>query len=253
LLIRNIIAAVYAGDSARMPEKYGYSEFPGVTIRETFRLIKAVKRDLRRIVAPLLIVHATEDDMASLANARFLAAGVASPAIETFFVDDSYHVLTLDRRKDDVAERTRAGDMASGSPFLSVPYAQCRLALVGRSNARDLLRAEGDRADRVLIVVAVLVVFARFLVGHLPCAASTRCHQDILLDCTGFTRVHSLSLQILPKRYITKHPTAAYEFAYRNRYAARRPVPHAVDRCFVIGARSLKHCDLPRPDHLDHN
>lgn len=102
--IRNIIAAVYGGD-AGMPEKYGYSEFPGVTIRETFRLIHAVKRDLKRITAPLLIVHATEDDMASPANARFLAARVASPDVETFFVDDSYHVLTLDRRKDDVAER----------------------------------------------------------------------------------------------------------------------------------------------------
>jgi carboxylesterase len=103
--IRNIIAAVYAGDEAKMPEKYGYSEFPGVTIRETFRLIKAVRRDLARIVAPLLIVHATEDDMASPANARFLASRVASSEVETFFVDDGYHVLTLDRRKDDVAER----------------------------------------------------------------------------------------------------------------------------------------------------
>jgi carboxylesterase len=103
--IRNIIAAVYAGDAAQRPEKYGYSEFPGVTIRETFRLIKAVKRDLGRITAPLLIVHATEDDMATLENARFLAARVASNDVRTFFVDDTYHVLTLDRRKHDVANR----------------------------------------------------------------------------------------------------------------------------------------------------
>ncbi len=103
--IRNIIAAVYAGDSTHMPEKYGYSEFPGDTIRETFRLIKSVKRDLSRITTPLLIVHSTEDDMASLENARFLAARVASSQVETFFVDDTYHVLTLDRRKHDVAER----------------------------------------------------------------------------------------------------------------------------------------------------
>ena len=106
--IRNIIAAVYASDATHMPEKYGYSEFPGVTIRETFRLIKAVKRDLARIVAPLLIVHATEDDMASLENARYLAARVASSEVETFFVDDTYHVLTLDRRKDDVSARVAA-------------------------------------------------------------------------------------------------------------------------------------------------
>jgi len=103
--IRNIIAAVYASDTAQMPEKYGYSEFPGVTIRETFRLIKAVKGDLGRVAAPLLIVHATEDDMATLENARFLASRVASTDVETFYVDDTYHVLTLDRRKHDVADR----------------------------------------------------------------------------------------------------------------------------------------------------
>src|SRR5258706_4515609 len=64
--IRSLIDTVYRNDSANMPEKYGYSEFPGITIRETFRLINAVKRDLHRIVAPLLIVHSAEDDMASL-------------------------------------------------------------------------------------------------------------------------------------------------------------------------------------------
>lgn len=103
--IRNVIAAVYQGEGAGMPEKYGYSEFPGVTIRETFNLIRAAKRDLAAIVSPLLIVHSTEDDMASLKNASFLAAGVSSGQVETFYVDDTYHVLTLDKRKDDVAAR----------------------------------------------------------------------------------------------------------------------------------------------------
>jgi len=74
-----------------------------VTIRETFRLIRSTKRDLARIVTPLLIVHSTEDDMASLENAKFLAARVSSRHVETFYLDDTYHVLTLDKRKDDVA------------------------------------------------------------------------------------------------------------------------------------------------------
>ena len=103
--IRNMIAAVYQNSNLSLPEKYGYSEFPGVTIRETFRLIKAVKRELAGIVAPLLIVHSTEDDMASLKNASFLASQVSSADVDTFYVDDTYHVLTLDKRKDDVAAR----------------------------------------------------------------------------------------------------------------------------------------------------
>jgi carboxylesterase len=103
--IRNIIAAVYAGNGSNMPEKYGYSEFPGVTVYETLRLIREVKRDLSGHVAPLLIVHSTEDDMASLKNATFLASKVSSSQVETFYVDDTYHVLTLDKRKNDVADR----------------------------------------------------------------------------------------------------------------------------------------------------
>jgi len=103
--LRNLIAAVYEGNSANLPEKYGYSEFPGVTILETTRLIRQVKRDLASVVTPLLIVHATEDDMASLENAKYLAAHVSSRQVETFYVDDTYHVLTLDKRRDDVANR----------------------------------------------------------------------------------------------------------------------------------------------------
>ncbi|MHB8535307.1 MAG: alpha/beta hydrolase [Sulfuricaulis sp.] len=103
--IRHLIAAVYEGNNANMPEKFGYSEFPAVTIRETFRLIRALKRDLAKVAAPLLIVHSTEDDMASLENAKFLAARVSSRNVETFYLDDTYHVLTLDKRKDDVAHQ----------------------------------------------------------------------------------------------------------------------------------------------------
>jgi carboxylesterase len=103
--IRSLITTVYEKYGANMPEAYGYSEFPGVTIRETFRLIRAVKRDLSRVVAPLLVVHSTEDDMASLDNARFLMDSVSSGHVESFYVDDTYHVLTLDKRRDDVSER----------------------------------------------------------------------------------------------------------------------------------------------------
>lgn len=103
--IRSLITTVYEKYGSNMPEAYGYSEFPGVTIRETFRLIRAVKRDLSKVVSPLLVVHSTEDDMASLDNAKFLVDAVSSGHVESFYLDDTYHVLTLDKRRDDVAER----------------------------------------------------------------------------------------------------------------------------------------------------
>ena len=108
--IRSLITTVYENYGDNMPEKYGYSEFPGVTILETFRLIQAVKRELSRVEIPLLVVHSTEDDMASLNNARFLVETVSSKHVESFYLDDTYHVLTLDKRRDDVSERV--GDFA---------------------------------------------------------------------------------------------------------------------------------------------
>jgi len=122
--LRNIISLVYESSSANSPEKYGYSEFPGVTIRETFRLIRATKRDLSAVVAPLLIVHSTEDDMASLENARFLASRAGSAQIEKFFVDDTYHVLTLDKRKDDVAARVSEFFLRQQARFVEPGIAQ---------------------------------------------------------------------------------------------------------------------------------
>ena len=108
--IRSLITTVYENYGDNMPEKYGYSEFPGVTILETFRLIQAVKRELSRVEIPLLVVHSTEDDMASLNNARFLVETVSSKHVESYYLDDTYHVLTLDKRRDDVSERV--GDFA---------------------------------------------------------------------------------------------------------------------------------------------
>jgi carboxylesterase len=43
--------------------------------------------------------------MASIKNAYYTQAHIASTTVETFFVDDTYHVLTLDKRKDEVAKR----------------------------------------------------------------------------------------------------------------------------------------------------
>lgn len=103
--LRKRLAAFYSIDTNDAPEKYGYSEFPALTICETVRLIASVKAVLPQIFAPLLILHATEDDMASLENARFLARKVASQPVESEYFDDTYHVLTLDRRRDDVADR----------------------------------------------------------------------------------------------------------------------------------------------------
>lgn len=90
---------------ARSAEKVGIYRTPAVTIHESIRLIRATRKALPGVHVPTLIVHSTEDDMASVKNAHYVAQRISSRTIETFLVDDCYHVLTLDKRRHDVAHR----------------------------------------------------------------------------------------------------------------------------------------------------
>ena len=86
-------------------QKVGIFSTPAVTIHESLRLIRVVKNALPGVHSPALIVHSTEDDTASIKNAHYVVARISSNKVETFFVDNTYHVLTLDKRKYDVARR----------------------------------------------------------------------------------------------------------------------------------------------------
>jgi len=102
---RALVHAILENRDALAAEKVGIFSTPGVTVNESVKLIKAAKKALPKVQSPTLIVHSTEDDMASVKNAHYVAQRISSSKIETFFVDDTYHVLTLDKRKDDVARR----------------------------------------------------------------------------------------------------------------------------------------------------
>jgi carboxylesterase len=99
------VAAVLANKTASAPESIGYFKTPALVILESTKLIKAARKALRLVFAPTLIVHSTEDDMASIKNALYVEKEIRSKRVETFFVDDTYHVVTLDRRKADIAAR----------------------------------------------------------------------------------------------------------------------------------------------------
>lgn len=102
---RAMVHAVLESRDAQATEKVGIFRTSGVTIHESNRFIKVAKAALPRVKSPALIVHSTEDDTASLKNAHFVAKRISSSKVETFFVDDTYHVVTLDKRRDDIAHR----------------------------------------------------------------------------------------------------------------------------------------------------
>ncbi|MFM9836057.1 MAG: alpha/beta hydrolase [Methylophilaceae bacterium] len=102
---RAMVAAVLENKDTQTADKIGYFKTPATVILESVRLIKATRKCLSEVITPALIVHSTEDDMASLENAYYVEKNIASDHVETMYIDDTYHVLTLDKRKDDIALR----------------------------------------------------------------------------------------------------------------------------------------------------
>lgn len=83
----------------------GPSRIPTSRLREADRLIRFVRRSLPHVATPLLLIHAREDDVASLANARHVAGRVASKVVHEAVMEDSYHMITLDNDRDLAALR----------------------------------------------------------------------------------------------------------------------------------------------------
>jgi carboxylesterase len=77
------------------------------SLYEMYRLGKHVERIGPSIATPTLIVHAREDDMSDLRNAERLRRALGGPA-ELLVLEDSYHMVHVDRQHALVAERTAA-------------------------------------------------------------------------------------------------------------------------------------------------
>lgn len=81
----------------------GAAALPAAGLREAQRLINHVKRSLPGIRVPTQILHAVEDDVSSPRSVHLLQASLPQQPEVTWF-HDSYHMLTLDREREQVAQ-----------------------------------------------------------------------------------------------------------------------------------------------------
>jgi carboxylesterase len=98
-----VMAAINSGDSS----KAGQFSNPGRVMLELRWLVNTVRRELGSIRQPTLIVHPRDDDRASLRNAAYLQRALGG-TVDTCVLDDSYHIVTVDRQRHLVVERTAA-------------------------------------------------------------------------------------------------------------------------------------------------
>jgi carboxylesterase len=99
--IRTVVAsAMLAGKAAEA----GLTCTPLGALREADLLVRDVEKRLPSIKMPALIVHPREDDISDLSNAIYLQRRLGG-LTECVVLDDSYHIVTVDRQRDIVIDR----------------------------------------------------------------------------------------------------------------------------------------------------
>lgn len=83
----------------------GLPFMPARSLAQNLDLIRWTKRRLNQVVAPVFIVHSKHDDITDIRNVEHLAATVRGP-VQKLYLEDSYHLVTLDRERNKVARAT---------------------------------------------------------------------------------------------------------------------------------------------------
>ncbi|RTL68818.1 MAG: alpha/beta fold hydrolase [Hyphomicrobiales bacterium] len=100
--LRALIAeALHSGD----PSKAGFFSIPGGPMIELRWLVDDLRKRLADVKQPVLLLHPREDDRASLRNSTYLQKHLGG-RVETIVLEDSYHVVTLDKQRDVVLQKS---------------------------------------------------------------------------------------------------------------------------------------------------
>jgi carboxylesterase len=86
---------------------YGRAGVPATMVLEHRRMVDAAMKLLHRVKQPTLIVHSQEDDYADINNAHYLQ-GEINGKVDMVVLNDSYHMVTLDKQRQVVVDSTRA-------------------------------------------------------------------------------------------------------------------------------------------------
>jgi len=114
---QRIAGSMLSGDSAAA----GLPGNPWPSLAEFYRLSWRVRRMLPDVRTPCLVMHAKEDDVASLRNVQVLVRGVKGP-VETVLLENSYHMITVDQERNLVIERTtRFFNEVAATRFVTMP------------------------------------------------------------------------------------------------------------------------------------
>jgi len=86
-------------------QELAYSEVPVPCMREIAILMAQTQSLLSSITCPALVIHGREDHVVPASNAMHIVNTIASHDVRLLWLQNSYHVATLDNDKDLIVER----------------------------------------------------------------------------------------------------------------------------------------------------
>ncbi len=92
-----------AGEFDNKVVMFGSPFFPVACLYQHRLFTKIIKKELPFVKNPILILHAREDDMASIKNAQYVLKNIGSQDKALIVLEDSYHMITIDNEKEKVA------------------------------------------------------------------------------------------------------------------------------------------------------
>jgi len=84
-------------------EELAYKDVPVPAIRQLFALMSVTRELLPRVVCPTLVIQSRDDHVVVPENAPFIMDNIASEDKRILWLEDSYHVATLDNDKELIA------------------------------------------------------------------------------------------------------------------------------------------------------
>jgi carboxylesterase len=96
------------GNDLKNPDvtEVAYEKLNTKAMHELIKLIRVVDGNLGLITAPIRIFHAREDHLVPVENAHYIFEHVASSDKKLIWLENSYHVATLDYDKEKIFEES---------------------------------------------------------------------------------------------------------------------------------------------------
>ena len=78
----------------------GMNDFPMTGFYELLKLSSFVRKHLKEVIAPILLIHSQEDDLTSTKSAEVVYKNISSQDKEYIVLYDSYHMVLYDNEKE---------------------------------------------------------------------------------------------------------------------------------------------------------